>query len=256
MNSGFPYSCAIGLLSGLAAIIPVQAGTTVQDPANVIGTGDKAWSYLMLEAEDYETEADENSESGFVKANDSGGFTSGLGKPVLGKDTTASKKGALFTVTAFAAHADKVTYKVQFSKPGTYYLYMRFTMFENGGNDARYLNEDSFFMPPDFGKDPQTDWPLSDRGGYTEGCCDAGYLTIPDDEGIPINHGPGGEEGQAFWEGNFHWNKLATSQFLNEESQGEPKYHHKYLITPSTSPFPIARAARPSISGSSAPTRI
>ena len=58
-------------------------------------------------------------------------------------------------------HGDKVTYQVQFANPGTYYLYMRFTMFESGVGAANYLNEDSFFVPPDFDKDPQTDWPLS-----------------------------------------------------------------------------------------------
>ena len=86
---------------------------------------------------------------------------------------------------------------MQFARAGTYYLYMRFTMFENGGNLTHYLNEDSFFVPPDFGKDPQTDWPLP-RGGYAEGCCDiAGYLYIKEGgpEGTRVNHSGGDEAG-------------------------------------------------------------
>ena len=44
-------------------------------------------------------------------------------------------------------HIDKVTYQVQFAKPGTYYLYMRFTMFENGGNANITLTKiPSFFL--------------------------------------------------------------------------------------------------------------
>ena len=63
---------------------------------------------------------------------------------------------------------------------------------------ANYLNEDSFFVPPDFDKDPQTDWPLIDaggqNGGYTEGCCDgAGFLSIPEKGGggVRVNHSAG-----------------------------------------------------------------
>jgi len=35
----------------------------------------------------------------------------------------------------FGLHADKVTYQVQFATAGTYYLYMRFTMFDNAGGN-------------------------------------------------------------------------------------------------------------------------
>jgi len=202
---------------------------TVQDPGNVVGTGAKAWSYLILEGEDYSLKTNENPGAGFTRANNSGTVTSALGNAVLAKDTTASKKGALWTQTTFGQHIDKVTYQVQFSKPGIYYLYMRFTMFENGGNLANYLNEDSFFVPPDFDKDPQTDWPLSDRGGYAEGCCDGGYLTIKEG-GNPVNHSLGDDAGRAYWEGNFHWNELSSSQFLNPETQGVPRMRFKYEV--------------------------
>ena len=218
----------------LAGLAPALAATlTVQDPANVIGTGTNAWSYLILEGEDFAAESDSDPAVGFTRVAAGGSLTNLVGSQILAPNTTASKKGALFTATAFGRHVDKVTYNVQFAKAGTYYLYMRFTMFENGEN-ATYLNEDSFFLPPDFNKDPQTDWPLSDavgqNGGYVEGCCDAGFLTIKE-EGNLITHNAGDEEGRAYWEGNFHWNELTSSQFLNAETQGEPRVRFKYEVT-------------------------
>ncbi len=218
---------------GSQVITSTQAATTIQDPANTVGTGTNAWFYLVVEGESYEMKSNEDPAVGYAKVADTGEVQSFLGNPVLGAGTTASGKGALWTQTTFSQHIDKATYKVQFAKAGTYYLYMRFTMYENGGNEANYLNEDSFFVPPDFGKDPQTDWPLSDRGGYAEGCCaDAGYLYIQEpgsDE--RVNRSLGDEAGRAYWEGKFHWNRLVSSQFLNVETQGEPNVHFQYVVT-------------------------
>ena len=223
----------MGFFMALAAIVSTRAAVTVQDPGNVVGTGTNAWSYLVVEGEDYDpaTKLNLTPGAGFIAVDNSGTISNFLGNPVLGKNTTASKKGALFTQTVFGQHSDKVTYRVQFSKAGTYYLYMRFTMFENGGNLTHYLNEDSFFVPPDFGKDPQTDWPLSDRGGYAEGCCDAAGFLYINEGGVRVNHGGGDDAGRAFWEGNFHWNELLSSQFLNPDTQGEPRLRFKYVVT-------------------------
>src|SRR5437867_934665 len=199
---------------------------TVQDPGDTVGSGTNAWSYLILEGENYYAEVNDTPGAGFTKVYGDGAVTNFLGNPVLGTNTTASKKGALFAQSPnFGLHADKVTYQVQFATPGTYYLYMRFTMFDNAGN-GNYLSEDSFFVPPDFDKDPQTDWPLTDpangrNGGYTEGCCgSAGFLHI-------LNQGGGGTRTDRsgdtnFWEGNFHWNQLMSSQFLASGVSGEP----------------------------------
>src|SRR5207245_9589961 len=121
-----------GFFFAIIGAASAQAATvTVQDPGNVVGTGDKAWSYLIVEGEDYDSETDDSPGFGFTRVDNSGAITSFLGNPVLGKDTTASKNGALWTQPA-PKHGDKVTYQVQFAKPGTYYLYMRFTMFESG----------------------------------------------------------------------------------------------------------------------------
>lgn len=209
---------------------PLNAGTIIQNPGNVVGVGNTAWSYLVVEGEDYDSKLNENPEFGFARVDATDTVMSSQGNPVLGVNTKASKRGALWTQTGFSQHGDKVTYVVQFARPGTYYLYMRFTMYENGGNTANYLNEDSFYLPPNWDLDPQTDWPLSDRGGYTEGCCDKGFLTILED-GTPVNHALGDDAGRAYWEGNFHWNSLSTSQFLNVETQGQPGMRHKYEVT-------------------------
>ncbi len=226
-------SLAAGLLA--LSIAARAAQTTVQDPGNVVGTGTNAWSYLVVEGEDYASETDDSPGVGFTRAQADGAMVSFLGNPILSTNTAASKKGALYIQPA-AKHGDKVTYQLQFAKAGTYYMYMRFSMFESGTGETSYLNEDSFFLPPDFGKDPQTDWALSDaggqNGGYTEGCCDgAGFLYIPEKGGggARINHS--GE--QDYWEGNFHWTDLISSQFLNPDTQGEPRVHHKFVVTDS-----------------------
>jgi len=216
---------------------------TVQDPGDVVGTGSNAWSYLILEGENYYSEVNEDSGVGFTKVYADGAVTSSLGSPVLGANTTASKKGALFAQSPnFGLHADKVTYKVQFATPGTYYLYMRFTMFDNAAGNGNYLSEDSFFLPPDFNKDPQTDWPLTgpngNNGGYTEGCCNAaGFLFIPEvgGGGVRVPHSTDTNE----WEGIFHWNDLLSSQFLDPAMSGEPGVRRRYEVTPDMVGHPL-----------------
>ncbi|MEO6036002.1 MAG: hypothetical protein ABIQ35_12170, partial [Verrucomicrobiota bacterium] len=182
----------VGTVSALLIQFASQAQVTVQSKGNVVVTSStNAWSYLLVEGESYSSELNSNPGVGFVTVTNDGAITNIYGSRILASNTTASGKAALFTQSPlFGPHADKVTYQVQFASTGTYYLYMRFTMFENGGNLAHYISEDSFYVPPDFGKDPQTDWPLP-NDGYTEGCCDtSGYLSIaePGTDGVRISH--------------------------------------------------------------------
>jgi len=225
------------LIALAAAPLAAHAQLAIQRPCDVLGTGTNARPYLILEAENYISESDNDPDNGFVKVYNDEAITSSIGNPVLGTNSAASKKGALFAKgPLFGLHADKITYQVQFSTPGTYYLYMRFTMFDNAGGNGNYLSEDSFFVPPDFNKDPQTDWPLTDpangrNGGYTEGCCgNSGFLYIIDYQG------DGSRTAQTtdtnYWEGNFHWNQLLSSQFLTPGLSGEPNTPHKYEVTP------------------------
>jgi len=215
----------------------------VQVPTDLVTTPSNTWYFLKMEGESYvsKTAADD---VGFTRAFGGDARTDALGNPILADNTPASKKGALFTQTIFSQWADKATYYVQFSRPGTYYLYMRFSMFENGGNFAHYLNEDSFFLPPDFGKDPQNDWPIpqptpsGQSGGYVEGCCgSAGYLFFPS-VGDPTR--VSFQSDTNLFEGNnFVWNDLISSQFM-PPTVGEAGVPFKYEITPDKVGHPLS----------------
>jgi len=198
-----------------------------------------------MEGEDFTSKSNRNLTAGFAAVAPGSTNIDAYGTIILGTNTTASRKGALGTVgTGFSRFSDKVNYQVQFAMPGDYYLYMHFTMFENsanGGNNT-YLNEDSFFLPPDFNKDPQFDWEPpgtagTDDGGYVDGCCgSAGYLYILD------YHGDGSRSDHStdtnYFEGNFHWNQVLAGQFLNAttftNADGSPRagnpFH--YVVTP------------------------
>jgi hypothetical protein len=198
-----------------------------------------------MEGESYlsDSEADGNPASGFGKVYNDEALVSAYGNPILPTNSTASMQGALGTLgpTTFGRFADKVTYQVQFSTPGDYYLYMRFTMFDNNTNTT-YLNEDSFFVPAGFNLDPQFDWPIpgnigADTGGYTEGCCGGkGFLHILDYQGDGSRTDHSAYDAN-YWEGNFHWNQLFVSQFLSAihtNEDGSPRAGNAihYVVTP------------------------
>src|ERR1043166_3351451 len=225
------------------AQLTANAQLTVQRPGNVVGSGSNAWSYLVMEGESYisGSEADGNPASGFGRVYNDAALVDGYSNPILPTNSTASMQGALGTLgPAFGRFADKVTYQLVFSTPGDYYMYMRFTMFDNSGNNT-YLNEDSFFLPPDFNLDPQNDWPIpgttgSDDGGYTEGCCDqAGFLFILDYQGNGSRTSHSTDV--PYWEGNFHWNQLLVSQYLssihtNADGSARARTPFHYVVTP------------------------
>ncbi len=212
---------------------------TVQDPGNVVGTGTNAWSYLALEAESFQFKTNHSSSvMGFVQAKAGSGITNDYyGTPILTTNSLASKKGALFSgPTPFGTVSgnpfqDEISYQVQFAIPGTYYFYMRFTMFENGGNITTYVNEDSFFLPADFNLDPGV-WPISNLGGYCEGCCaGAGFLYILDYQGEGNRSNFANESGPNLWEGIYRWNQLFSSEHLSG-TQGVPGVPFSYVVTP------------------------
>jgi hypothetical protein len=221
-------------LASLALLTSSYAGTTVQDPIlNTVETGGTPWSYLLVEGESFDSELNPAADSGFIAVTNDESRTNVLGSPILRKLTSASGKGALYANSPlFGEHADKVTYKVKFTKAGTYYLYFRFTVFESGNVPTSYISEDSFFVPPDFGKDPQTDWPTGHpRGGYIEGCCDQGFLVVHDKD-VNYDVRNANADSRAFLEGNFHWAYAQTSQFLSA-AQGTAGMRIKYEVTES-----------------------
>jgi hypothetical protein len=241
-------TCFVAGLMVLAATpFAAHAQATAQNPGNVVNTGTNAFSYLVMEGESYvDSSKVQDPSVGFTKLYNDEALTSFYGGPMLATNTGASMQGALGTVgPSIGLFGDKVTYQVVFSRPGDYYTYMRFTMFENGGNTNLYGNEDSFFFPPDFNKDPQTDWDPpgssgANDGGYIEGCCDGrGFLYILDYQG----NGTRTDYYNAYttngtpllastnWEGKFHWNQLFSSQFLNP-AIGAPGVPFHYVVTP------------------------
>jgi hypothetical protein len=215
-----------------------------QDPASTVASTNGPWSFLVMEAESYMAKSNHNVSAGFAAVYPGSTNISYYGAPILQTNTGASGKGALLTQSpSFGLFSDKVAYRVKFATPGDYYLYFRFTMYENGGNLTHYISEDSFFVPPDFNKDPQFDWNPpgttgNNDGGYTEGCCGgAGFLYILDYQGNGSRTDHSGEtntvpNGTNYWEGNFHWNQLISSQFLNPDTQGAPSVPFHYVVTP------------------------
>ena len=183
---------------------------------------------------------------GFVQAKAGSGITNDYyGTPILALNTLASKKGALFTgpgqfgSVGAVIFGDEITYQVQFSIPGTYYFYMRFTMFENGGNTTTYINEDSFYLPQDFNLDP-ANWPISEYGGYCEGCCGgAGFLYILDYQGNGSRSNFANESGPGEWEGIYRWNQLVSSEHLNPTTQGAPGVPFSYVVTTNELGIPL-----------------
>src|SRR5580765_5811973 len=239
-------------ISGLAATavllsmvqFSARAQLTVQRTSNVVGTGSNAWSYLVVEGESYSSSQDGDDTTGFGRVYNDAALADAYGYPLLPTNSNASMQASLGTIGAgFSRFSDKVTYQMVFSTPGDYYMYMRFTMFENsanGGNNT-YLNEDSFYLPPDFNKDPQFDWNPpgtagSDDGGYVDGCCgSAGYLYILDYQGNGSRTDHSTDTN--YFEGNFHWNQVLAGQFLNPttftNADGSPRagnpFH--YVVT-------------------------
>ena len=215
-----------------------------QDPGNTVASTNGPWSFLVMETENYFAKSNRNTLQGFAAVFPGSTNLSFYGGHILETNTGASGKGALLTQTpSFGLFSDKVVYRVKFATPGDYYLYFRFTMYENGGNLTHYISEDSFFVPPDFNKDPQFDWDPpgttgSNNGGYTEGCCGtSGFLYIIDYQGNGTRTDHSGEtntvpNGTNYWEGNFHWNQLISSQFLNPDTQGQPSVPFHYVVTP------------------------
>src|SRR6266699_2053190 len=88
----------IGLMSAQFA---AHTQVSVQVPSNVVGTGSNSWHYLIMEGESYVSkEADPS--TGFTKVFGDEAITSFYGNPILGTNTLASKRGALFTQTTFS----------------------------------------------------------------------------------------------------------------------------------------------------------
>lgn len=158
-----------------AAAQPARAGILAQAP----GT-----DFLAFEAEDVDSFSNVDDATGWAVVDTIDPIMTAFGSTVLAADTTASRQAALYDQSG-GGDQDFVTYQLQFAEPGTYSLYMRYTMFEDNNPDG-YGNEDSIYTPTDFGVNPQGDWTNPDNN----------RTDIPSRGGVP---------GDGRWEGNFDW---------------------------------------------------
>src|SRR5678815_3282006 len=87
------------LLAGILGLTSAQAAVTIQKVTDEIKTPTNSWSYLVMEAESFEIQADDNPDAGFARVDKSSGITSFLGNQILGANSTASGGAALYTKT-------------------------------------------------------------------------------------------------------------------------------------------------------------
>src|SRR4051812_40159463 len=95
------FSSLTNALFASVLLSSAHAAVTVQKDTDQITTGTNSWSYLKVEGESFEDEADNNPDAGFSRVDKSGSLTSFLGGPILAPNSTASGSGALFTKTVF-----------------------------------------------------------------------------------------------------------------------------------------------------------
>ena len=133
------------------------------------------------------------------------------GIPILPETTNASGGGGLLDNYGGGRFTNSATWEVQFTTPATYYLYVHATIF-NSDTNTSYGNEDSFYLPPDFDKNPREDW-IGFEGETQEGIPMTGdsdqdgwmpvfNSKIVVDAGTTSTHNNTGED---FWDGQFHW---------------------------------------------------
>jgi hypothetical protein len=172
-------SCLGQLLVALAMLSLASAPARAQF---VIGQT-PGTDYLAFEAEDFDSLTNGADDTGFVTVTVADPFTTDFGSTVLPDSTNAGRGEALYDQPG-GSDQDLANYKLQFAEPGPYYLYLHYTMFERT-DPTGYGNEDSFFIPREFGVSPAG--PRGDNNWW---------ISLP---------GLGSAPGDGVMEGNFHW---------------------------------------------------
>jgi len=131
------YSRFACILSGacLLAFCAVSQASIIQ------GIGD---NFVAFEAENF----DSLSGTTFVSTDTTPTLTTAYGSPVLPGTTNASAGGALFA--NFSGSSSSAGYDITFTSTGNYYIYVRYSLFENNTTTTSYGNEDSFYLSSDF----------------------------------------------------------------------------------------------------------
>lgn len=110
---------------------------TEADGSFIQGVGD---NFVAIEAENYDTLTGTT----FIATDTTPTLTSAYGSAILPLDTNASSAGAL--LTDFTGSSSRAGYDITFNTVGTYYVYVRYSLFENNDIPTNYGNEDSFLL--------------------------------------------------------------------------------------------------------------
>lgn len=141
-------------------------------------------NFLAFEAEDVDSFNNADDANGWQVVDAFNPLQTYINSTVLAADTTASRGTGLYDIPG-GNDQDFVTYKLQFSEPGDYSLYLRYTIFDRT-DPTGYGNEDSIYLSKDFGLSPQ------------------GGQDAPDNLRANIATG-GANATDGRWEGNFEW---------------------------------------------------
>ncbi len=171
----------------IAVVAVIQLTATTASAQFVINQLED--DYLTFEAEQFDSLTGDPA-TGFLLLNNVDPMELDSGVLVLAEDANAvgTEGPTVMFDQAGGPQTDLLNYKLSFSKPGPFFLYMHYSLYDMNGDNA-YGNEDSVFFPRDFGLAP--DGPLSDTNywGYTP-------------SGTP--NFPAGQQGQPR-EGNYMW---------------------------------------------------
>ena len=225
-----------------AMFVVMSAGSdvsavTVQQESDILPNG---VPYLWIEGEDFLEKQDSPGDEDAVgwvwvskdapmlsiDAGDFGDF------PILPEDTNASGGEAIqASRDGSIINTGEATWQLQFQYPGTYYMYLHWSFYSVNGN-SDFKNEDSLYVPPDFNKNPYTDWighegvdwttgdprvGTYERDGYIDAIASPGTLVNVVSKGDSEVHNDTSEED--FWYGNFHWFWIDRSTDYNEQGE-------------------------------------
>ena len=228
-SCGVVLRCTTGVFLFVSMFGAASGQITVQEAGDLLPDGS---AFLMLEGESaYElNELDPEEAEGFgwviVDSDEpiesiapiDGGFD------ILPEDTDASGNAAI--MSELSGNGNTARWQVQFAHPGTYYLYTSWSAYNRDGNPD-YLNEDSFYLPPDFNLNSRDDWfdfegtdifgdPKvgdSDRDGYIDGNTSL-HVNVVDKGDVSDHHLT--EDG--FFEGQFSWFWLSEAIDMDESN--------------------------------------
>ncbi len=141
-------------------------------------------SHVGVEAESY----DAVSGSGWTTVTPSTSFTSNVGTNILPASTNASDATALWANGGATARYDFV-----FSTAGTYYVYLRYSMFDRT-DSTNYGNEDSVFVTDAFGV------AITDTNAQT----------------FDLDAAPSGNPALGAWEGTYRWGQVKGRNATND----------------------------------------